>query len=341
LQAGTMVAVALIVGFVWLWFDREERHDRVVREIVRVILRFCLGASMLNYGFAKILHQQMGAPGFYRLFETFGRSSPMGLLWTFMGYSRAYGAYIGWAEAIGGFLLFFRRTTSVGALLAAVICANILVINLCFDVPVKLYSAHLLTFAIVLAAPDLRALFDLMILRRPAVPSSLGRPWSGPRLDRVRLVAKLLAVGWILWAVPGEELRDWATIPAVAKSAFYGLYDVENFRVDGVDQPAFPLSGDRWRRMWIDARNNVTLQMTNENTAVFRLESDVASGKIALIDKDSREDFSYTQPSPDELRLEGKLDGHILAVQFRRANDRDLLLLNRGFHWITERPVNR
>jgi hypothetical protein len=39
-----------------------------------------------------------------RLLKPYGESSPMGLLWTFMGYSTGYNLFTGGAEALGGLL---------------------------------------------------------------------------------------------------------------------------------------------------------------------------------------------------------------------------------------------
>ena len=79
--------------------------------------------TLLSYGTIKIIQTQFPFPSFDRLLERYGDSSPMGLLWTFMGYSRPYNFLAGACEASGGLLLFFRRTTTLGALVAAA-CAH-------------------------------------------------------------------------------------------------------------------------------------------------------------------------------------------------------------------------
>jgi hypothetical protein len=44
-------------------------------------------------------------------------------------------------------------TLLLGALLVAATTTNVLLLNLSYDVPVKLYSVHLLVMALFLAAP--------------------------------------------------------------------------------------------------------------------------------------------------------------------------------------------
>ena len=68
----------------------------------------------------------------------------MGLLLNFMGYSTAFNMFTGLAEAIAGFLLLFRKTVTFGSLMSMTVLSNIVAMNFCFDVPVKIYSANLL-----------------------------------------------------------------------------------------------------------------------------------------------------------------------------------------------------
>jgi len=39
------------------------------------------------------------------MIEPLGEFSPMGLMWTFMGYSKGYNRFVGGAEMLGGILL--------------------------------------------------------------------------------------------------------------------------------------------------------------------------------------------------------------------------------------------
>jgi hypothetical protein len=61
---------------------------------------------------------------------------------------------------VGGALLLFRRTTTAGALVLIAVLTNIVTLNFSCDVPVKLFSSHLLLMAVSLR------------LRLKAVPTS-------------------------------------------------------------------------------------------------------------------------------------------------------------------------
>jgi hypothetical protein len=50
-------------------------------------------------------------------------------------------------------------------------------VNLCYDVPVKLYSSHLWLMSLSIAWPSLRRLFDALILDRPVAPGPRRGIW--------------------------------------------------------------------------------------------------------------------------------------------------------------------
>ena len=122
---------------------------------------------MLSYGFAKLYPLQFVPPFMTTLTETYGESSPMGILWTFMGASAAYTRFCGMAEVTAGLLLLFRRTTTVGALVATGAMLNVAALNFCYDVPVKLYSVHLVLMSIFLLIPEAMALMRFFFTRKP------------------------------------------------------------------------------------------------------------------------------------------------------------------------------
>lgn len=53
---------------------------------------------MLIHGFAKVFEGQFPFPPLDALNETYANSSPMGLLWRFMGFSKSYSVFAGIGE---------------------------------------------------------------------------------------------------------------------------------------------------------------------------------------------------------------------------------------------------
>jgi hypothetical protein len=128
---------------------------------------------MFSYGFVKVFKLQFPFFSPDRLLEPYGNSSPMGLAWNFLGFSKGYNYVMGCAEILSGVLLLFRRTTTLGALVTLVVAGNVMAINYCFDVPVKLLSTALVAMALFLLAKDIHRLVNFFILNRPTNPSNI------------------------------------------------------------------------------------------------------------------------------------------------------------------------
>ena len=105
----------------------------------------------------------------------------MRLLWSFMGYSVPYNIFTGAVEMLGGILLFVPRLVTLGGLVAAAATANVFMLNMSYDVSVKLYSFHLLAMSVFVVASDQRRLSNFFLFNRKVEasvsPPLFRRPW--------------------------------------------------------------------------------------------------------------------------------------------------------------------
>ena len=112
--------VALLSGgrrcdhLVWSVADRKRPNYERLYDWFRLYLRMVLAAIMIPYGAAKLFQAQFPAPSLSTLLEPYGDSSPMHLLWTFMGASPSYSFFAGAVEVLGGALLIVPRLTTLG-----------------------------------------------------------------------------------------------------------------------------------------------------------------------------------------------------------------------------------
>src|ERR1700743_1797859 len=79
--------LSVLVCAIWTLLDRKRRSYTILYYWVVTILRYYLGIMLLTYGFAKVFKLQFPSADLHRLLEPYGESSPMGLAWTYMGYS--------------------------------------------------------------------------------------------------------------------------------------------------------------------------------------------------------------------------------------------------------------
>jgi hypothetical protein len=345
LQILCYLALALAATLVWTLLDRRRLEYTRLHQWFRIYLRFSLAATMLSYGGIKVIKGQFPNPSLSRLVQPFGDASPMGLLWTFMGASKAYTNFSGACEMLGGFLLTARRTTLLGALVCMGVITNIVLLNLCYDVPVKLFSTHLLVISLLLIAPDARRLADLFLFNRQAGPPKIGAIFNRPWIHRSAIALRtLLLVAYTIFVLQSAYKGAKTYGDLAPKPPFYGIWNVEELVVDGQVRPPLVTDASRWRRAIFDFPGAFSIQLMNDSRQRFNLKQD-AKQKIFEISK--REDpkaktkLTYQEPGPGLLSLEGTLDGRKISAKLRRADASSYLLMNRGFHWINEYPFNR
>jgi hypothetical protein len=268
------------------------------------------------------------------------------VLWQFMGASTAYIVFSGVMEVLGGALLLLRRTTTLGAMVCCAVLANIVALNFCYDVPVKLYSSHLLLMAVFLAAPDLRRLLNLLVWNRPTAPADLVVPRFQRRSLRIAAVVfQLVCIGNVLYGnLTGSWRRYQETYMHAPRQPLHGLYEVESFARNGDEAPPLTTDRTRWSRLIVDGRSGFSVRMMDESPKFFGTDYDAARSTVTLSDSGGANKlgaFSYSRPDPDHVLLSGSWSGGAVAIRLRRVDTAKLLLNGRGFHWISEYPFNR
>ena len=343
-QLLVFVVIAAIAAIVWTLMDHSRREYRRLHQGLRVYIRYALAIPMLSYGAFKVIKSQFPDPSLDRLIESYGDFSPMGVIWAWMGTSYAYNLFAGLAEMTCGLLLFFRRTTTLGALLTMAVMGNVVMVNFAFDVPVKLYSSNLLLMAVFLLVPDVRRLFDAFFRNRAMPPADLGTYSVRPVLRAGRLVTKsavvLAGIGAPLWMSWNASRRFADDAP---RPALFGIWDVQTV-VRGRDTIP-PLLGDttRWRRFVVSYPGRMTIRLMNDSVRAYRMRADTVKHTVeltSLADSTRLIRFSYVNDG-DRLRFDGPIGADTVHMSLRRVDHTKFRLLSRGFHWINEFPFNR
>lgn len=336
-----VLVLATAGSSVWSLLDRRPSHPTLAAWLV-VYARYWLGSAMLGYGFAKLFLLQFPAPDSFRLMEPYGESSPMGLVWAFMGQSPAYQFFAGAVEAVGGMLLLWRRTTTLGALVTAGAMTNVVMLNFGYDVPVKLFSSHLLLTAVALACLDAPRLLGVLLGR--AVPAREVPPVLDGRRGRwVRRVGKSLFVtGYLLLQTVMGLQAHGELGPDAPKPPLYGAYEVTSHTRDGVEQAALASDPPAFHHVSIGHR--VALWPVRGEAMRFSIEVDEDAGTLVLTSREPGVEpqiLRFHAPHDDTLVLEGMLDGSEQRLTLHRIDEQQLRLPSRGFHWINETPYNR
>jgi uncharacterized membrane protein YphA (DoxX/SURF4 family) len=335
---------SLIATAVWSILDRRRTSYSALHKWFMLFLRFALAGQMLVYGFAKAVPLQMPFPGLFTLIEPFGNMSPMGVLWSSVGASQPYEIVVGCLELIGGILLFIPRTATLGALISLLDMSYVFALNMTYDVPVKLLSLHLVLIALIFLAPQFRRLANFFFLDRTAEPAPRIPLFRTPRANRIALAVQALFALWLIAANIWGARIDWKKYgPGLSKPALYGIWDVDEFSTDGQTRPPLLTDTARWHRFIFD-RRFAAIQQMNDTQAYYTPSIDTKKNTLALTQRHANNqtlNFTFARPAPDQLILDGQLDGHKTHIQLRLEDTHKFLLLSRGFHWVQEYPFNR
>jgi len=345
LQSFCELALALAVAAVWLVIDRRHRQEARLAELLRVSVRYSLAWTMLGYGVVKVFKTQFPFPSGERLLQPYGESSPMALLWTFMGYSTPYNIFAGALECVGALLLLFRRTTTLGALILLGVLANVVMLNLCYDVPVKLYSIQLFAMACLLAGRDARRLLDLLMLNRGVSAGQISARLPWPRLEALRPFVKGLLICAMLYKSVASELEYRAASgPDAPPPPHFGVWEVESFVAGGVEHPPLTTDPVRWRAVSVTRNGRLIVVMMDGTMRRFNLTQENGGTRLVLKSVENPEQQAsllVTADEGDTLTLAGPVNDVDLVLALRRRELADFPLVARGFHWVNEFPHNR
>jgi hypothetical protein len=334
------LGLAFAASVLWSFLDRSHSNYQRFHEWLRSYVRLSVGAAMLMFGAAKIFLVHFPQPNLYKLLEPLGDYSRMGLLWTFTGASRGYSIFAGCVQMLFGILLFVPRLTTLGALVGLAVLSDIFALTVCYDVPVKLYSLHLLLVCIFLVLPDARRLVNLFLLNRSVTPSPESPLFSHRRLNAGAVAAQLTLGGFLvcsdLYRAHDSEIRSFGI---ASRPPFYGIWLVDEFTLRGKMLPPLLTDETRWQRVVFQFPKKIGIQSMNGSWTGYRLSGDMAKKTFAMEkpnDSEKKFEFSFLSPDSHSLTLEGGNGGNEIRVKLHRVDEKEFALLGRGFHWITE-----
>jgi uncharacterized membrane protein YphA (DoxX/SURF4 family) len=344
------LALAAAATILWSVLDRKRLHYKKLYAWLRLLLRFTLATAMITYGLVKVIPNQMPSPRSFTLLQRVGQLTPMRLLWTLMGASPAFQTFTGLAELLAGILLLVPRTVLLGSLICVADMTMVFMMNMGYDVPVKIMSFHYLIMGVLLVAPDLRRLADLFLFNRPVEAAEIRPLFTRKRLDQA---VQILFIGFGLYMIgtniiEGIERYSDRNPP---QPPLYGIWSVEEMAIDGKDVPL--ATADRWRWMTLERPGEMRLELATGTRENYMMKLDAAAKRMTLTryqkdpqgkpllnaagrpqkDPNWRGDLSFNEPETDVLVLDGILDGHRTHTKLAK-----MPLIGKGFHWVLDPP---
>jgi hypothetical protein len=338
-----VLIVTVSCTLLWTAIDYKKKSHEHLFYWLTVVLRFYVGFMLVHYGIAKLNNGQFPAPSVYRLTSTYGDSSPMGLAWTFLGFSAGYKWFMFSAE-IMGFLLFFRRTATLGAFLSLMTTINIMAINYCFDVPVKILSTALVLMCLTILSPNIIRLFRFFFKGETVRLNLLKAPPIKALWMRIsKLVLKYATISLYAGLLLFMALKTaWLDPKSAHITTVYGVFDIED--VTWWKQAPIADRTDlrpKWALLTFEDGNIGMAKSVNNETAWYKYKLDTVTKSVQITftdDPDVSHKLNYTIPTQDRMVLKGDFFGRPATLILKRKT---FELTERGFRWINEHPYNK
>ncbi len=307
--------------------------------------RYFLAYFAFSYGIIKVFALQMGFPTLSTMATPLGDLLPMRLSWQFMGYSTSYQVFGGLMEVAVALLLLYRRTVTLGLFIGFGLFLNVMMLNLSYDVPVKIFSTHLTLISLLLLLPDLGRIFSFFIFNRPVASQSRHFFSTGKRWMRV---SRYLYKGaFILLLCLGiTDVYGWYKQEHGAPAPFaYGVYEVRSVVRNGDTIPVLASDTLIWKDVIFDRNSMVSVASTDTllrqayRRGYFNYSRDSVAGVLRCYKYDRMDSIPlFTmayQTNPDGMDLETVIRGDSVKMKLVRSK-RHFQLAERQFHWLSE-----
>ena len=349
-QLWLYLSAAVIGCLIWSVLDRKRDNYERLDYWLRTFVRYYIAMIALSYGIIKLFALQMPFPNQSQLSTPLGDFLPMRLSWMFIGYSTPYQIFSGAMETLAGWLLLNRRTVTLGLFVATGVFINVTMINLCYDVPVKIFSMHLVLFCFFLLAYDNRRLLAFFVFNREA-PANTSYCLSSTniwiRLSRVTVKTLFIVLMVVLplynaWDMYKSEVNQTELKPIKA-----GIYDVRVFAVNKDTIPALTTDTVRWKDMIFEksglgsVNSTDTLFRQRYRRGYFFYKPDTSNNTIAFVKISASFDSTYLftaryeLPDSNTMKLWTTIHNDSLYVELVRGK-RQFQLAEKQFHWLSE-----
>lgn len=317
--AALLLGTALVASSWAAWARRTAATEARLRYVLHTGAAWFLALQLLEYGFDKVFKHQFYLPEPNTLYTPLGMLPPDLAYWSVMGASHSYSLFAGLVEVLPALLLLWGRTRLVGGILALAVLANVLALNIGFDISVKLWSAFLLLLAAVVAAPGLQTAYYALVRDcwRPARPVRPAQ-WHGRWLGALRgLGLGLLLVETASPFVFEQRFND----DQLPRPPLHGAYAVTSLRPTAAAKAA-PL------RLFVHRQGYLITQQSDGQLRDYQLT--YAPGQLLLRDEAGQTSRLRYSTSPEGLRLTGTLGPDSVRWLARPLPWRQLPLLQGG-----------
>jgi len=170
---GISLMVAVAFPFFWQFKERRQQVNSVkIYSFLHAFIRYTIAFNLASFGWKKILGLQFVVP-FEIAAKPMNEQTGEWLTWYYYGYSQTFGLIIAGIQIIGSYLLLFRRTMLLAAVILFSFMLNLALINIFYgmNAGALLQSVVLIIGILFLMLLDYKKLIDFFLKTTSQIPS--------------------------------------------------------------------------------------------------------------------------------------------------------------------------
>lgn len=331
-----LAAISFFAGIASLLINIQTATKEKINYWFGVAASCFLSLQLFKYGFDKVFKHQFYLPEPNTVYTPLGYLSPDILYWSTIGSSHLYSVFCGVIEIIPAALLLFKRTRSLGAIIAMFVLLNVVMINLGFDISVKIFSCFLLLLSILIAAPSLKAIYKIFVLQcavntlqwQPAIEIKSKQILFG--LTKVVVITAILFESTFIYFKAKNFNDDKAQRPYL-----HGAYSVDLFIRNGDTIPPLLTDVGRLKKIFIHRQGYFITQNMNDEMSDYQLNYDYTNKKLILMGYDKTKiifDYNYSEKD-SVLKLSTLVNHDTIKIETKKIDLKSLPLFQNNIHW--------
>lgn len=347
-ELSMILLLALVGCAIWSAIDFKRKSYTQLNYWLCLFVRYFVIIQCMAYGIGKLFLIQMTFPSLHQLATPLGDYLPMRLTWQFIGYSAPYQFLSGLLEVIAGLLLLYRRTVTLGLFIAASVFTNVMMLNLCYDIPVKIFSIQIWFMCLFSLANESKRLLSFLILNKSAAQSNTYKFNLQKRYLRVgRVVCKVIFIGFAVgfttyYYYAMYEQRNQPFVKSPIKN---GEYEVASFELNHKLPSKFTADSLAWQNVVFE--DGLGSVKTSDSLFKFQYSRGYFDYFVDTLNRriDFKRDyqganytifsFHYDIPDSNTIKLSGKRGEDSLKVELKRSKHH-FQLAEKQFHWLSE-----
>lgn len=316
------IGIGAVFGILFMVAFPFIPNGFIVQPVVLTLIRYYLAFIIFSYGFAKVFAGQFPHT-MANMDARFAELTPMRVAWAFFGYSKGYQQFLGWGEVVPAVLLLFRRTTLIGALIMFVVMLNVFLVNIFFDVCVKINSGIYTALAFYILMQEFGRLGNFFIANKitdPRIDLTLEEPrW----LKIGGLIVTYLLLGYIIYTTGDTAINYYKySKTQVTPTSVQGAWRTVAVQEENNQQwkPLAQTDSLFVDRLFFDGFNGVIKSDFIRDR--FRFSIDSATHQLTVNFTNLRNEWNippvtwrYEKPSVDSLHVWGVWKGKSLMMK--------------------------